>query len=185
MKVPENAFSLLCLHCLLPAKGCSLKYLQPSLKRHLLSQAKLSSSAAPPRISLVSLSLSPFSSQFTQKTSLFLSPSFLLSPLGRYPHYLIRPYNNISGNSHLPHHYSAEYSLSHTLLLTACRNLLECPSTCHPRICSLIPLSDAMATRRESTRGYSQLRHLTKLAAAKQAPHGGLQLYCLSTLREY
>ena len=46
MKVPENASSLLCLRCLLPTKRCSLKYLQPSLKRHLLSQSKLSSSAA-------------------------------------------------------------------------------------------------------------------------------------------
>ena len=46
MKVPENASSLLCLRCLLPTKRCSLKYLQLSLKRHLLSQSKLSSSTA-------------------------------------------------------------------------------------------------------------------------------------------
>ena len=35
-------------------------------------------------------------------------------------------------------------------------------STCHPLVCSLIPLPDAIATKWESTCGYSQLRHLAK-----------------------
>ena len=36
--------------------------------------------------------------------------------------------------------------------------------TCQPLVCSLIPPSDAIATRRESTRGCSQPRHLAKRA---------------------
>ena len=34
--------------------------------------------------------------------------------------------------------------------------------TCQPLVCSLIPLHDAIATKRESTCGYSQLQHLEK-----------------------
>ena len=68
--------------------------------------------------------------------------------------YLFSPSNGNSLEKYLP---SQKISPPNCL-----QNLLY---TCQPLVCSLILPSDAIETRRESTRGCSQLRHLAKRVA--------------------